>query len=754
MDRRLNPIAATLLAAFAMPVALQQSACAQTAQASETALPEVTVRDSAEAPYKTEKAASPKFTAPLLETPKSITVIPAEVIQQTGATSLVEALRTTPGITFGAGEGGNPIGDRPFIRGYDAGANTFVDGVRDTGSQTREIFDIEAVEVVKGSDGAFGGRGAAGGSVNLITKAPKKENFSSANIGVGTDNYKRAAVDGNYLLGDNAAIRLNAMVHDANVPGRGQVDVSRWGFAPSLKLGLNSPTSVILSYYHMQSDDLPDYSTPYKNSGAGRTKANPDAPVNVGRQFYGLTGRDFRKTQADIGTVQVQHDFGDSLVFSNTTRYGRSTNNYIVTNPDDSAGNVANGKLWRSSKNRDASTETATNQANLSGKFATGSVKHSFSTGLEISREQTSVGGYALLPASGVSGRPCNTAAFASGDCTSLNNPNPSDKWSGTILRSPTVTQTTTNTRSVYAFDTLELSKQWLANLGLRYDSYSTTASTPAYIRTVPNGNGQGANAVGATVPGVTVKNDANFWNYQAALIYKLTPDASVYGSYSTASTPSGVSTGDGSDNISAANQNLAPERSHTYEIGTKWDVLHKKLSLTAAVFRTEKNNARVPIDANTVATAGKQKVDGLELGIAGNLTDKWQVFGGYTYLDSALVDNGSFGTNAANNGNQFPNTAKNSFSLWSTYQVLPKLTVGGGAFYMSHVFGNAANTLYVPSYTRFDAMASYVLNRHVTLQLNVQNLTNKLYYDQGYAAHYAHQAPARSAVLSANLVF
>ncbi|MDP5009444.1 MAG: TonB-dependent siderophore receptor, partial [Glaciimonas sp.] len=125
------------------------------------------------------------------------------------------------------------------------------DGVRDTGSQTREIFNIDSVEVIKGSDGAFGGRGAAGGSINLITKTPKKEKFTTANVALGTDSYRRATIDGNYLLGDNAAIRLNAMVHDQNIAGRDSVDAKRWGFAPSIMFGLNSPTNVTLSYYHM-----------------------------------------------------------------------------------------------------------------------------------------------------------------------------------------------------------------------------------------------------------------------------------------------------------------------------------------------------------------------------------------------------------------------------------------------------------------------------------------------------------------------
>ncbi|MCM3390750.1 TonB-dependent receptor plug domain-containing protein, partial [Ureibacillus chungkukjangi] len=152
-----------------------------------------------------------KFTAPLVDTPKSVTVIPQELIQSSGAATLTEALRTVPGITFGAGEGGNPLGDRPFIRGYDTQGSMFVDGMRDTGATTREIFNTERVEITKGSDGAYGGRGGAGGSINLITNAPHLGTTAAASAGLGTDRYRRFTADGNWQFADHAAFRLNLM---------------------------------------------------------------------------------------------------------------------------------------------------------------------------------------------------------------------------------------------------------------------------------------------------------------------------------------------------------------------------------------------------------------------------------------------------------------------------------------------------------------------------------------------------------------
>ncbi|WP_407923261.1 TonB-dependent receptor [Cupriavidus agavae] len=736
------------MAAMAMQGAAAQEATPATTVAAAASpvqqLQGVTVKAAREDGYKVDRAESPKFTAPLLDTPKSVTVVPAEVIQQSGSNSLQDALRTTPGITFGAGEGGNPIGDRPFIRGFDSGSSIFVDGVRDAGSQTRDTFNIENIEIIKGPSSAYGGKGSVGGLINIVTKLPTKENFVQGSVGVGTDAYKRATLDGNYVLNDNTGLRLNAMAQDANTPGREAVGGHSWGFAPSVTFGLNSPTKVTLSYYHLQGQNMPDYSIPYARPAAQSSKANPAGPANVDRHnFYGLVNRDFQHTQTDIGTAIVEHAFSDKLTLRNTTRWGRSSNDYIVTNPDDSRGNVARGLVYRSSKNRDSATDSLINQTDFIARFDTGRLKHSVLFGFEFSRDDTDNTPYNVVPGGGA-GNTCNASLLASGDCTSLYNPNPGDIWTGRVGKMGYTQKTKTDTRSVYLFDTVEITKQWLVNGGIRYDNYRTSSFTPAY--TNPN--------TGASVAAVNLANNANFFNYQAGIVYKPVDFGSIYVSYGTASTPPGTSNGDGSDNLSAQIQNLDAERSKAWELGTKWDLLGRRLSVTGAIFQIEKDNARVAVDANTTQNVGKQQVRGFELGFAGGITDKWNVFGGYTYLDSELKDNGPVATNAVNNGNQFPNTPKNSFSLWSTYQVLPALTVGGGAYYVSQVYGNAANSLYVPSYWRFDAMAAYRVNKNLTLQLNVQNLLNKTYYTKAFAAHYAALGAGRFGMLTANFRF
>lgn len=736
----------SLAMALATPsLFLSTSAIAQTATTNQASqLAPIEVKGDASTPYDVKQSASQKFTAPLVDTPKSVQVIPEEVIRDQAASSLTDVLRNTPGITFGAGEGGNPLGDRPFIRGYDAQASTFVDGMRDIGATSREVFNLEQVEVVKGSDSAYGGRGGAGGSINLISKTAKLDNFTNASLGIGTDNYYRGTVDGNWQLTDTTAFRLNGMYHKADVPGRDMVDNERWGIAPTITFGLGTPTRVSLSYYHLDTDDLPDSGIPYEYP-----RGEISGPADVDRHnFYGLSS-DFRKTTSDMATLGIEHDFTDTLTLRNTTRYTHSDQKYVWTQPDDSKGNVANGLVWRRANTRDSAVKTLANQTELVGKAQTGTLKHSFNVGVEFSQEKGHKDSLDVNRGSGSgAGNACNFGAGAASgyNCTSLYNPNPRDPWvnTGTGGAAGSRTESETTTKSIYAFDTIEFNKQWQAGLGVRLDDYSTK-----FINAPSSGS-------------ETIRRNDTLVNYQLGLVYKPAENGSIYVSYATSSTPANATLGEGNEGqsltpgrggVGANAADMAPEKNKTYEIGTKWDLLNNSMTFTAAIFRTETTNARVTMANGDYAMAGKKQVDGIELGLSGAITPKWQVFGGYTYMRSNLKSNGD-GSSSSNDGNAFPNTPRHSFSLWSTYQPTSQLTVGAGAYLVDSQFGDPANKLEIPSYWRFDAMAAYKFNKHLSAQLNVLNLANKKYYDKAYPAHYASIAPGRSAILNLNLSY
>jgi catecholate siderophore receptor len=686
------------------------------------------------------ESSSKKFTAPLLDTPKSVTVISQALIAETGSTSLVEALRTVPGITFNAGEGGQPAGDNLKIRGFDAGADVFIDGVRDAGSQTRDVFALEQIEVVKGPGSAFSGRGSTGGAVNLVSKKPRAERFIDSSMAAGTDGYGRAAVDVNLPFGDSAALRLNALRQDTDVPGRDGVSTSHWGLAPSLALGLGEPTRVNIDLYRYATDDIPDYSLPYARNAVNT--APEGEPVAVDRStFYGLLDRDFQRTSADVRTLSVAHDFGNGLTLTNTTRYGRTTNAYIVTNPDDGRGNIVNGLLYRSPKSRNSATTTAANQTNVSGEARLGRSTHSFSFGLEASREDmtnrpyvvtTAFNGNAVTAFASSCSAP-GAVAVSGYNCTTLANPNPNDPWVGSIALSTTPTMTAADTRSAYGFDTLTFNARWSLNLGVRWDDYDTVQD--GFASNVPQ----------------RLHNAADFWNYQAGVVFKPAANGSIYLANGTSSSPSGNTLGDGTENLAANNADLVPERDRTLELGTKWSVANRRLVISSAVFRTETANARAAVAGGLLQNIGDERVDGFEVGLSGNVTSKWQLYGSYSFLDSEIVDDGPI---AANDGHEFPNTPRNSVSLWTSYALSPKVSVGGGATYVDERFGNVANTVSIPDYWRYDAMASFDVAKRVRVQVNVNNLTNTVYFVRPYQNHYASLGPARSAVVSATLRF
>lgn len=704
------------------------SGAAGTAATTGSTLPAVVV-NSSPSPMQTRSVPSYKFTAPLLDTPRSVTVIPEELIKQTNATTFADALKTVPGITFLGGDAAaNPSADRPVIRGFESRNSIFVDGMRDSGVQNRETFDVEQISVIKGPDSVYAGRGAVGGSIDIDTKTPQNDNFINGSVGIGTDSYKRITLDANHKIGDDAAVRLNVMGHDADQAGRTDIYSKRWGVAPSVAFGLNSPTTVTLSYYHLNTYDMPDFSVPFRASGG--------TPANASRgQFFGLNNRDYRRGQTDTGEVRVEHRFANDWKLKNTTMFGRSTLDYIATNPQFLNANT--NILSLQAKSGKYATNSVANQTELTGKLNLLGMQHTLTGGLEFSHEQSLYEGYLVTDSKGNNirtGGPC-TVAY---NCTSLYGGwNPDNPWTGSVVLNGdksfpgAATHTQTNIASAYLFDSVKITDQWLFNAGLRFDRYDVSA-------------------VQAGAPNLT--NTANLFSYQLGVVYKPVQSLSLYTSYGTSANPPGSNAGigGGTDQITAANQDLSPERARNIELGAKWDVLDQRLSLTSALFQTDKTNARVSNGLGGTVNAGKQRVRGVEIGAAGNLTSNWSVFGGYSYLDAITVDSGA--ANRSASGLPMVMVPKHNFTLWTYYNVLPKLSIGGGATISSLTYASVSATTrkWIPGYARFDAVATYRVSKDMDVQLNVQNIFDKKYYSSAYPI-YATWAPGRSAMVTLN---
>ena len=712
--------------------------------------------------HQTLQPASPKYTAQLLDTPRSVTVIPQAVITQTAATSLSDLLRTSPGITFGAGEGGQPLADRPFIRGQASGNNIFVDGIRDSGGQVREVFNLEQVEVIKGPDSAYNGRGSGGGSINLTTKRPKLEETIAAGAAVGTDGYLRGTVDANLPVGETGAIRFNLMGTQGDVPGRDSVDFDAWGAAISGAVGLGADTRLTASYYHLTRNDMPDYGVPLYTKLGGATAPRPNASgvLDVPRDsFYGLKARDFQKTEADVGTLIAEHDINEAITFRNAFRVARTLNDYVVTNPGDGgAAQFVAGEWWmkRGTKSRWNEAVTVANVTDFYGKFQTGGIEHSYDVGLELSRETNRNASYVIYTTAGSTcptGFTSATTTAGVGDCTRVYAPNPSDPWQGVITR-PTPSVNYTNTIGVYAFDTMSFGDRWLLNLGVRFDDYSV------------KGRDVSATSAAGVITGTTItprKGDWQFTNYQVGLVYKPVANGSLYVSYGTSSTPPTIAGGDQNTGAGAGSGNLAnvlldPEDITSAEAGVKWAFFRERLSASAAIFHMTRENAQIQIASGVYAQVGETMVQGVEIGVTGRVTPAWMVFGGYTYMDSELV-RGAY--NGVNQGEQLANTPEHTFSLFTTYDLNERFSFGGGAYYSSDSYGGnqggaggGGNRVYAPAYWKFDLYAAYRIRENLDLQLNVKNVGDEEYIAQTNGVHHADYGPGRQAILTLNVRF
>lgn len=665
--------------------------------------------------YNVERSASPKYTQPLREVPQTITIVPKEVIEERGATTLRDVLRNVPGISISAGEGGVPLGDNLTIRGFGARTDMFIDGVRDFGNYFRDPFNLQQVEVVKGPASAYSGRGSTGGSINQISKWPFLGSANEAALVFGSDETKRVTLDVNQPLTgvglDNVAFRLNALAHDSEIAGRDHVERQRWGFAPSLAFGLGTPTQLTLGYYHLSQDNIPDYGHPFVNG----------SPLDVDRSnFYGLVNRDYEETSLDVMTAEFKHAFSNELNLRNLLRYGYATSDYIVSAPTFSGASFGAGTISRNSKSRDAEDTILINQTDLTSKFRTGPLGHTLVTGVELARETTANR---------------NRQNNVNGPATSLFSPNPFDPGPP-VPYTGAGTDGTADSVALYAFDTIALHPQWDLTGGLRWDRVDLETES-----TATNGTKTTFNRIDSEI------------SWRVGLVYKPAANGSLYAVYGTSFNPSGERL-----TLNANNELLDPEETKTYEVGTKWDLMGGRLALTGAVFRVEKTNARTddPLGIVDQVLQGEQRVDGFEIGITGSITERWKVFAGYTRLIGKVIESG----NPAEVGTEPVNVAPHSATLWTTYDLPWRLRVGFGAQAAdSRRAGNAESSFAgtsqnrVQGYVIFDAMLAYQLTEKIDLRFNVLNLTDKVYYDAIYSSM-AHPGAARTFLVSTGLRF
>ena len=686
----------------------------------------------------------------ILNTPQSINVIPLEVIRQQGLSNLQDALKNVPGITLNAGEGGTH-GDLVNLRGFSAGDDFFLDGLRDTGLYTRDTFDYDAVEVFKGPASTLFGRGSTGGVINQVTKSPELQPVRDAAVTAGTNDEIRATADINTVLDEDSAMRVALMGQRAGVAGRPFVKSQRWGIAPSIATGIGTNTTFVLKYLHQQEDNVPDYGIPFVFG----------LPAPVPRDtYYGLPSDDRFKSDVDVVTGRVEHRFNDVFSISDTARYGHYWFDSPFTAPTYGSANCystapySGAPLCATTANpvpvttynplypvlgtpldhiyveRDRPSSKGTiatmmNSTDLTARFGTGSLRHTLIVGVELDRESADLARFTnqnstILP-------------------TPLLNPDPAEVFPGhqtTVRQRP---ETKTSTIGVYAVDTVEIGAHWNIVSAIRFDhfnaSFDQTVGTASHFTHTDN--------VGSP---------------RAAIVYMPTGDTSIYFSYGTSFNPSAENL-----SLAASNKDLGPERDRTFEVGAKAQLLDGMLSLTAAAFNTVMANARItdPLNPSLQSLAGTLRVNGVEFDASGHITQDWEITGGYTYIAPHAV-----GLVAAGVPGPIPNTARNQANLWSIYEFSDDLKIGAGMNYVGRRDAGTDNATVpglvivakVPAYVTWDAMVGYKFTDTFGLQLNGYNLTDEYYFSNSYFTRPGenHTVPGagRTFLLTANLSF
>ncbi len=663
---------------------------------------------------------SKKFARPLLDTAQTINVIPNELIEQRAATSLRDVLRNVSGISMQAGEGGTPAGDQLSIRGYSARTDIFVDNVRDFGGYTRDPFNLEQVEVVKGPSSDYSGRGSTGGSINLVSKSPSLTDRISSTVALGTDNFTRVTIDTNQTLSNanSTAVRLNVLYHDQDTPGRNEVSNKRYGVAPSIALGIETDTQVTLSAFYLKQENVPDYGIPWvPDSNIPLSAfANKAPPVDFSN-WYGLTSRDFEDTETTMLTAQVEHKLSGNVGVQNITRYGITERDSMITAPRFLE--TTSTLIRRSDeKYRDQEDTIISNQTNVIFDINSGeNWEHKILAGVEFSGENETRFTQALT---GTDSPP-----------TDLFNPTPSDPYLENYIRTGGKSTADSKSAAVYLSDSIKINEKWQINGGLRWDKFD--------LEYTPDGASQ-------------LDRTDSMTSYRAGIVYKPVKSGTIYFGYGTSFNPTAEALSISTSSRQPGIADLDPEENETFELGIKWEVANNSLLLTAAVFRTEKTNARTqdPDDPNDLLVLnGEQLVQGVELGLAGQITENWGVHAGYTFLDTEITKT----LDANEKGNELSNSPKNSFSLWNTYALFESLQIGLGAQFVDDRYNNTANIRTAPKYWVYETSASYVLNENISFQFNVHNLTNEKYIDFVGGGHFI-PGMGRLAMLSTNFSF
>lgn len=625
------------------------------------------------------------------DVPQSLTIVTEQLIRDRSADTVRDALRNVSGVTFNAGEGGR-TGDQVTIRGYSAVGDLYLDGVRDIAQYNREVFNLQQIDVLRGSASVLFGRGSTGGVVNQVSKEASLRNEGEAALTLGSYNYRRATLDVNRRLGPTTGARLNLMWTDTDSFREG-AEFSRYGVAPTVRTGIGTDDEIWVSGYYLYEDNIPDFGVPYYQG--------LPAPVPIDR-FYGLTNFDYETYKTGIATLGWQHRFGDGSQLRTTVRAGQYDRDVWPSAPRfnlASTGGVLTDAtvVNRSQPGRQGTENNLTLQTDYVRTFDLFGLSHRLLVGGELLNERSDTVRFGHLPGvtvpAGTVGAPNNRPTL------------PANFYARNVTQE---TRFVADTASIYLQDQVELGRGFRLVLGGRYDDFDAD-----YERVGPLDDYS--------------RRDRQF-SWRAAMLYQPDETQTYYVSSGTSFNPSGELYA-----LDPRGANTDPEENRNYEVGARWELRGGDLSIRVAAFRSEKLNERNtdPLIPDVYLLSGRRHTDGVELEVAGRITPRWQAFGGVAFLNAEVDES----LNAGDVGKRPINTPPYTANLWTTYQVTDSLLIGGGFEAIGERFTALNNTTRLPSYVRWDAVAQYQIGR-LEFALNVLNLTDERYYEGLYSGH------------------
>lgn len=623
-----------------------------------------------------EKFSGTKTLTPVIDVPQALSVITADQIAEQGFNDIGDVLRYTPGASVGQGEGHR---DQITLRGQNTTADFFIDGLRDDVQYYRPFYNVAQVEILRGANAMIFGRGGGGGVVNRVTKRPfTQEELRGLNVSAGTFGELSGAVDFNQPLSDTSAFRINAFAEHLD-NHRDVFEGDRFAVNPTFLQEISPQTELLLSYEYVNDDRVVDRGVPSEN---GR-------PVSGYEDFFfGSPSENYTTLEAHIARARIDHRFSETVSGNATLQFADYDKAYQNLYPAgiDTVANTVTLDGYQDTTER----ENLIFQANLVSELSFGMTDHTLLFGAEYADQDS------------VNARNDNVFTSTQDDQATITITDPLDIPSFSFSDPARSRASTVQVLSLYAQDQVDIGERFKIVAGLRFDQFEIDVDD--FI----------ANAEFS-------RTDEEV-SPRLGVIYKPAEKVSAYASYSKSFLPS---SGDQFLSLSPSTEELQPESFENYEIGLKWDI-RRDLHLTAALFQLDRETSLSTPDAENRFLAVTE-TEGFEIQLSGNLTDRWSVDAGYSWIDSVIVGGG-------NDGNETGQTPANMFSIWNRYDATSKLSLGLGLTYQDEFFVNSGNAVTIPAYTRVDAAAIYALNDDTTLQLNIENLFDETYYPDAHS--------------------